>query len=170
MAATDPAPRGVAAAAGVTQGRLTLVTVPPSFAAPLGMRGGERTLVHHHRELGPAGETRRHAVTYLSPHAVARNPELADLRERVAVRDLDLAPLERWLERARAQGRTVETLTMTRTTHPPVPAASAACGLTVRRALYDSAGRLLALTDLAFPAWDRLTFHRDRTADAFRVM
>ncbi|MEU7062283.1 GntR family transcriptional regulator [Streptomyces sp. NPDC046161] len=168
--ATDPAPRGVAAAAGVTQGRLTLVTVPPSFAAPLGMRGGERTLVHHHRELGPAGETRRHAVTYLSPHAVARNPELADLRERVAVRDLDLAPLERWLERARAQGRTVETLTMTRTTHPPVPAASAACGLTVRRALYDSAGRLLALTDLAFPAWDRLTFHRDRTADAFRVM
>lgn len=108
-------------------------------------------------------------MTYLSPRAVARNPELADLRERVAVRDLDLAPLERWLELARAQGRTVETLTMTRTTHPPVPTASAACGLTVRRALYDPSGRLLALTDLAFPAWDRLTFHRDRAAEAFRV-
>ncbi|MFD2121569.1 hypothetical protein ACFSNO_21425 [Streptomyces cirratus] len=160
-----PGPQAPAPAAAVTLGRLTLVTVSPSFAALLGMRGGERTLVHHHRELGPAGETRRQAVTYLCPRVVERTPELADLRERVAVRDLDLAPLERWLERAATQGRTVETLTMTRTTHPPV-AMAPACGLTVRRALHDASGRLLAFTDLAFPAWDRLTFHRDRTADA----
>ncbi|MEU6890390.1 GntR family transcriptional regulator [Streptomyces sp. NPDC046557] len=168
-----PAParstRPAGAPVATTQGRLTLVSVPPSFAALLGMRGGERTLVHHHRELGPAGETRRHAVTYLCPRVVARTPELAELRERVAARDLDLTPLERWLERAATQGRTVETLTMTRTTHPPATA-TPACGLTVRRALHDPSGRLLALTDLAFPAWDRLTFHRDRPTPAFRVI
>ncbi|MGW7100970.1 GntR family transcriptional regulator [Streptomyces sp. NPDC054883] len=166
---TPPAAPPSGGPAAATQGRLTLVSVPPSFAAMLGMRGGERTLVHHHRELGPAGETRRHAVTYLCPRVVARTPELADLRERVAARDLDLAPLERWLERAANEGRTVETLTMTRTAHPAVRAAPA-CGLTVRRALYDPSGTLLALTDLAFPAWDRLTFHRDRPVDAFRVL
>lgn len=143
--------------------------MPPSFAALLGMRGGERTLVHHHRELGPAGETRRHAVTYLCPRAVARTPELAELRERVGARDLDLAPLERWLERAATEGRTVETLTMTRVTQPS-SASTPPGGLTVRRALHDPSGRLLAVTDLAFPAWDRLTFHRDRSAAGFRVV
>ncbi|MEU9252998.1 GntR family transcriptional regulator [Streptomyces sp. NPDC048270] len=142
------------------QSWLTLVTVPPSLAALLGMSGGERTLVHHRRERGPAGETLRHAVTYLSRDAVAGSPELARYRDRpAAVRDGDLAPVHRWLDRAEADGRVAETLTMTRITHPP--AAAQACGLTVRRTLHDAAGRLLAVTDLAFPTWDRLIFHRD---------
>lgn len=151
------------------QAWLTLVTVPPSLAELLGMSGGERTLVHHHRERGPAGETLRHAVTYLSRDAVARSPELARYRDRPpAVRDEELAPLYRWLDRAEASGRVAETLTMTRTIHPP--AAAQSCGLTVRRTLHDTAGRLLAVTDLAFPTWDRLTFHRDhRPVAGFRV-
>lgn len=59
---------------------------------------------------------------------------------------------------------------MTRVTHPP--ATAPACGLTVRRTLHDTSGRLLAVTDLAFPTWDRLTFHRDRRDHAttgFRI-
>ncbi|MET9319257.1 GntR family transcriptional regulator [Streptomyces sp. NPDC003038] len=167
VAATRPA----GPAAAHTQSWLTAVTVPPSLAGLLGMAGGERTLVHHHRERGPAGDTLQHAVTYLSPAAIAQAPELSGYRDRMAaVRDEDLEPLHRWLERVAVDGRVAETLTMTRTTHPP--AASAACGLTVRRTLHDATGRLLAVTDLAFPTWDRLTFHRDRRDHAvsgFRV-
>ncbi|MBT2480785.1 GntR family transcriptional regulator [Streptomyces sp. ISL-94] len=156
IAAPTPVPPAVLA-----QSWLTRVTVPPSLAALLGMSGGDRTLVHHRREHGPAGETLTHAVTYLSPGAVAGSPELARYRDRpAAVRDEDPGPLHRWLDRAAGEGRVTETLTMTRTTHPPT-AASRACGLTVRRTLYDGSGRLLAVTDLAFPTWDRLTFHRD---------
>ncbi|WP_328619437.1 GntR family transcriptional regulator [Streptomyces sp. NBC_00354] len=160
------------AAAGRTvvvhdRSRLTLVTVPPSLAALLGMRGGDRTLVHHRRERGPSGETLRDAVTYLCPRAIAGSPELARYRDRSAVRDEDLGPLHRWLERAAGQGRVAETLTMTRSSHPS--AAAAVCGLTVRRTLHDGTGWLLAVTDLAFPTWDRLTFHRDHEAAGFRV-
>lgn len=167
-AAVVPAEAGPAAAGpaspvpGPTRSWLTQVTVPPSLAALLGMAGGDRTLVHHHRERGPAGETLRHAVTYFSPDVVAGSPELAGYRNPAAGegRDEDLTPLHRWLDRAAQAGRVAETITMTRTTHPP--AASPTCGLTVRRTLHDSSGRLLAVTDLAFPTWDRLTFHRDR--------
>lgn len=63
---------------------LALVTAPPSLAALLGMRAGERTLVHHRHELGPAGETLQRAVTYLCPELVARTPELAGYRDRTA--------------------------------------------------------------------------------------
>ncbi|WP_405699817.1 GntR family transcriptional regulator [Streptomyces sp. NBC_00069] len=156
-------------AAETAQSRLTLVTVPPSLAALLGMQGGDRTLVHHRRERGPSGETLRHAVTYLCPRVIAESPELARYRyrDRSAVRDEDLGPLHRWLERAAEQGRVAETLTMTRSSRPQ--AAAAVCGLTVRRTLHDGTGRLLAVTDLAFPTWDRLTFHRDREAAGFRV-
>ncbi|MFJ6048447.1 winged helix-turn-helix domain-containing protein [Streptomyces sp. NPDC092307] len=149
------------------------VTVPPSLSALLGMAGGDRTLVHHHRERGPAGETLRDAVTYFGPGAVARSPELAALRNRAATtgaREQDLLALHRWLDRAAAGGRVAETLTMTRVTHPQT--ATATCGLTVRRTLHDSSGRLLTVTDLAFPTWDRLTFHRDRRDHAttgFRI-
>ncbi|MFJ4775906.1 GntR family transcriptional regulator [Streptomyces sp. NPDC088762] len=166
VALTAPAPGllalpGHGPAPAPAQSWLTRVTVPPSLAALLGMRGGDRTLVHHRRERGPAGETLTHAVTYLSPGAVARCPELARYRDRPEeVRDEDLGPLHRWFDRAAGEGRVTETLTMTRTTHPPA-AASRACGLTVRRTLHDGSGRLLAITDLAFPTWDRLTFHRD---------
>ncbi|MEU7730166.1 GntR family transcriptional regulator [Streptomyces sp. NPDC040724] len=170
-AAEPMAVRTASAVPALTRIRLTLVTVPPSLAGLLGMAGGDRTLVHHHRERGPAGETLRDAVTYFSPGAVARDPELAGYRNRVAaLRDEDLIPLQRWLDRAAAGGRVAETLTMTRTTHPP--AAPTSCGLTVRRTLHDASGRLLAVTDLAFPTWDRLTFHRDRrdpAATGFRV-
>ncbi|MCX4808207.1 GntR family transcriptional regulator [Streptomyces sp. NBC_01214] len=146
---------------------VTFVTVPPSLGAFLGMAGGDRTVVHHHRERGPAGETLRDAVTYISPGAVARSPELTALRNRAATataRGEDLTPLHRWLDRAATAGRVAETLTMTRVTHPQAvaPASAPVCGLTVRRTLHDSSGRLLAVTDLAFPTWDRLTFHRDR--------
>ncbi|MFD9358742.1 GntR family transcriptional regulator [Streptomyces sp. NPDC060031] len=168
--APDAASRAVAApAAAPTQSWLTLVTVAPSLAALLGMRGGDRTLVHHHRELGPAGETLQHAVTYLSPHTVAVTPELARYRDRAAapVRDEDLRPLRHWLERSAAAGRVAETITMTRTSHPR--AATPAAGLSVRRTLHDTTGRLVAVTDLAFPTWDRLTFHRDRPAPGFLV-
>ncbi|MCX4529783.1 MULTISPECIES: GntR family transcriptional regulator [unclassified Streptomyces] len=158
------------AAGVVAQSRLNLVTVPPSLAALLHMRGGERTLVHHRRERGPAGETLQHAVTYLCPQLVARTPELAGLRDRTAtaaLADEGLAPLHRWLERAAAGARVAETVTMTRTSDPY--AAAPTCGLTVRRTLHDGAGRLIAVTDLAFPTWDRLTIHRDRAATGFRV-
>ncbi|MFC9292780.1 GntR family transcriptional regulator [Streptomyces sp. NPDC057011] len=160
-AAPTAAPRAVPAPVAVpAQSWLTRVTVPPSLAALLGMSGGERTLVHHRRERGPAGETLTHAVTYLSPGAIARSPVLARYRDRpTPVRDEDLGPLHRWLDRAAADGRVAETLTMTRTSHPS--AASPACGLTVRRTLHDEHGTLLAVADLAFPTWDRLTFHRD---------
>lgn len=47
-----PAP---APAPAPEQSWLTLVSVPPSLAVLLGMRGGERTLVHHRRERGPSG-------------------------------------------------------------------------------------------------------------------
>ncbi|MFD3539029.1 GntR family transcriptional regulator [Streptomyces sp. NPDC058662] len=143
-----------------TRSWLTHVTVAPSLAALLGMAGGERTLVHHRRERGRSGETVRDAVTYLSSAVVAEHPDLAAYRDRPgAVRDVELAPLHRWLDRAEREGRIAETITMTRTTHAPT--AAPVCGLSVRRTLHDSAGRLLAVTDLAFPTWDRLTFHRD---------
>ncbi|WP_405792124.1 GntR family transcriptional regulator [Streptomyces sp. NBC_00029] len=176
-AAAGSGPAGTTAAEAGLPGqarirsRLTLLTVPPSLAALLGMAGGDRTLVHHHRESGPAGETLRHAVTYFSPGAVARSPELTALRNRTQdPHEGDLASLHRWLDRAAAGGRVAETLTMTRVTHPP--ATAPACGLTVRRTLHDPSGRLLAVTDLAFPTWDRLTFHRDRRDHAtagFRI-
>ncbi|MFD4935507.1 GntR family transcriptional regulator [Streptomyces virginiae] len=156
-----------------TRSWTTYVTVPPSLGTLLGMSGGDRTLVHHHRERGPAGETLRDAVTYFSPVVVARSPELASLRNRTATtsaREQDLTALHRWLDRAAASGRVAEILTMTRVTHPQ--AAAPACGLTVRRTLHDGSGRLLTVTDLAFPTWDRLTFHRDRRDHAttgFRV-
>ncbi|MGW5850260.1 GntR family transcriptional regulator [Streptomyces sp. NPDC055254] len=144
----------------LTRSWLTHVTVAPSLAALLGMAGGERTLVHHRRERGREGETVRDAVTYLNPAVVAEHPELAGYRDRPgAVRDVDLTPLHRWFDRAEREGRIAETITMTRATRSPT--ASPVCGLTVRRTLHDCAGRLLAVTDLAFPTWDRLTFHRD---------
>ncbi|MGW6409094.1 GntR family transcriptional regulator [Streptomyces vinaceus] len=160
-----PAP---APAPAPEQSWLTLVSVPPSLAGLLGMRGGERTLVHHRRERGPSGETLRDAVTYLCPRVIAGAPELARYRDRPAVvRDEDLGPLHRWLDRAAEQGRVAETLTMTRSSHPS--AAGPGCGLNVRRTLHDDSGRLLAVTDLAFPTWNRLTFHRDHEVAAFRV-
>ncbi|MEU3777562.1 hypothetical protein AB0F11_31080, partial [Streptomyces sp. NPDC032472] len=158
---------GVVPAPLPPQSRLALVTVPPSLGALLGMRGGERTLVHHRRDRGPAGQTLQHAVTYLCPRVAARTPELAGYLDRAGARDEDLGPLHRWLDRAAEQGRVAETLTMTRSSHPP--AAAGACGLTVRRTLHDHSGRLLAVTDLAFPTWDRLTFHRDRAVSGFRI-
>ncbi|MFJ6760381.1 GntR family transcriptional regulator [Streptomyces sp. NPDC091273] len=170
-AVEQAAVRPASAVPALARTRLTLVTVPPSLAGLLGMAGGDRTLVHHHRERGPAGETLRDAVTYFSPGAVARDPELAGFRDRVStLRDDELTPLQRWLDDAAAAGRVAETITMTRTTHPPT--ASPVCGLTVRRTLHDASGRLLVVTDLAFPTWDRLTFHRDRRDPAttgFRV-
>ncbi|MFE5766703.1 GntR family transcriptional regulator [Streptomyces sp. NPDC056492] len=167
QAACQPARPGVVP----ERSRLSLVSVPPSLAELLGMRGGERTLVHHRREHGPSGETLRDAITYLCPGAVAAEPELARYRDRPAaaapVRDEDLGPLHRWLDRAAERGRVAETLTMTRSSG--APAASPACGLTVRRTLYDGSGRLLAVTDLAFPTWNRLTLHRDHDVAGFRV-
>ncbi|MEV6955876.1 GntR family transcriptional regulator [Streptomyces sp. NPDC051183] len=164
-----PSSRAAAPVAAPTQSWLTLVTVAPSTAALLGMRGGDRTLVHHHRDLGPTGEILRHAVTYFCPRTVAATPELARYRDRAAaaVRDEDPRPLHHWLERAAVAGRVAETITMTRTSHPPT--ATPAAGLSVRRTLHDTAGRLLAVTDLAFPTWDRLIFHRDRPAPGFLV-
>ncbi|MER5758208.1 winged helix-turn-helix domain-containing protein [Streptomyces sp. NPDC002082] len=163
-AAPAPAPSGIQA-----QAWLTLVTLAPALAEQLGMRGGEQTLVHHHRESGPTGQTRRHAVTYLCPRTVMRTPELSRYRDRLVagVRDEDLGPLHHWLEGAARAGRVAETITMTRTNSPQ--AATPAGGLTVRRTLHDAAGRLLAVTDLAFPTWDRLTFDRSPAAIGFRV-
>ncbi|MEU9420908.1 GntR family transcriptional regulator [Streptomyces sp. NPDC048272] len=169
--AADPAPAAgvVPARSGVVPARcwVTFVSLAPTHAALLGMKGGEHTLVHHRRERDPAGETLQHAVTYLSPVVVAATPELSALCRRTAVRDEDLGPLHRWLDRATAAGRVAETITMTRTSHPSTSVTVS--GLSVRRTLHDGAGRLLAVTDLAFPTWDRLTFHRDRAADGFRV-
>ncbi|RPF43999.1 GntR family transcriptional regulator [Streptomyces sp. Ag109_G2-6] len=163
-----PAPPARGPARPAARARLGLVTVPPSLAALLGMRGGERTLVHHHRVYGADGRTLQHTVTYLCPAVVARTPQLAPYLERPsAAREEDLRPLHRWLERVTARGRTAETITMTRTSHPA--AASPACGLSVRRTVHDASGRLLAVTDLAFPAWDQVTFHREPEAIAFRV-
>ncbi|MCX5300813.1 GntR family transcriptional regulator [Streptomyces sp. NBC_00193] len=163
-AAPAPTPSGVQA-----QAWLTLVTLAPALAEQLGMRGGEQTLVHHHRESGPTGQTRRDAVTYLCPRTVMRTPELSRYRDRLVagVRDEDLGPLHHWLEGAARAGRVAETITMTRTNSPQ--AATPAGGLTVRRTLHDAAGRLLAVTDLAFPTWDRLTFDRSPAAIGFRV-
>ncbi|MFD9301398.1 GntR family transcriptional regulator [Streptomyces sp. NPDC060048] len=172
--AADPvpvvaAPAQAPPASGPAQHWLTLVTLAPALADQLGMRGGERTLVHHHRESGPGGETRRHEVTYLCPRTVDGTPELARYRDRAAagVRDEDLGPLHRWLERAARGGRVAETITMTRTSFPHAPAPAG--GLSVRRTLHDVSGRLLAVTDLAFPGWDRLTFDRTHPAIGFRV-
>ncbi len=143
-AAADPVAFAPASPApALTRSWVTVVTVPPSLAVLLGMSGGDRTLVHHHRERGRTGETLRHAVTYFSPDAVARSPELAACRVRAGHagdRDLASAP---------------------------------ACGLTVRRTVHSPSGPLLAVTDLAFPTWDRLTIHRDRRHPAttgFRVV
>ncbi|MFE6840872.1 hypothetical protein ACFVFI_39420, partial [Streptomyces sp. NPDC057705] len=113
-AVEQAAVRPASAVPALARTRLTLVTVPPSLAGLLGMAGGDRTLVHHHRERGPAGETLRDAVTYFSPGAVARDPELSGFRDRVStLRDDELAPLQRWLDRAAAAGRVAETITMT---------------------------------------------------------
>ncbi|MFD5148924.1 winged helix-turn-helix domain-containing protein [Streptomyces sp. NPDC058401] len=169
-AAPAPAPVAVPTHAGDSaQAWLTLVTLAPALAEQLGMRGGEQTLVHHHRESGPTGQTRRHAVTYLCPRTVLRTPELSRYRDSLVagVRDVDLGPLHHWLEGAARAGRVAETITMTRTNSPQ--AATAAGGLTVRRTLHDASGRLLAVTDLAFPTWDRLTFDRSPAALGFRV-
>lgn len=163
--AAPPAPTP---AGDPAQAWLTLVTLAPALAEQLGMRGGEQTLVHHHRESGPTGQTRRHAVTYLCPRTVVRTPELARYRDRLVagVRDEDLGPLHHWLEGAARAGRVAETITMTRTNSPQ---AAPPGGLSVRRTLHDAAGRLLAVTDLAFPSWDRLTFDRSPAAIGFRV-
>ncbi|MEU9039975.1 hypothetical protein AB0D45_34415, partial [Streptomyces sp. NPDC048352] len=164
-----PAARTQPAGARLTRDRLTLVTVPPSLAALLGMSGGERTLVHHQHVSGPGGETLRHTVTYLCPRTVAATPELAAYLGRPdGALSEDLRPLHLWLERATARGRTCETITMTRTSRPAT-AAPPVCGLSVRRTVHDGAGRLLAVTDLAFTGWDRLTFHREPEAIGFRV-
>ncbi|MET8297705.1 GntR family transcriptional regulator [Streptomyces sp. NPDC005180] len=167
--AAVPRPPYGSGPAGSVSARLALVTVPPSLAALLGMGGGERTLVHHHRLYAADGRTLQHAVTYLCPRTVARTPELAAYLERPAAsREEELGPLHRWLEQAAARGRTAETITMTRTSHPA--GASPACGLSVRRTVRDASGRLVAVTDLAFPGgWDRVTFHREPEATAFRV-
>lgn len=168
-AGAAPAPVATPAPAGdPAQAWLTLVTLAPALAEQLGMRGGEQTLVHHHRESGPTGQTRRHAVTYLCPRTVVRTPELARYRDRLVagVRDEDLGPLHHWLEGAARAGRVAETITMTRTNSPQ---AATPGGLSVRRTLHDAAGRLLAVTDLAFPSWDRLTFDRSPAAIGFRV-
>ncbi|MFI5863981.1 GntR family transcriptional regulator [Streptomyces sp. NPDC051546] len=170
--AAQAAPAPVAApthSGDSAQAWLTLVTLAPALAEQLGMRGGEQTLVHHHRESGPAGQTRRHAVTYLCPRTVARTPGLAQYRDSLVagVRDVDLGPLHHWLEGAARAGRVAETITMTRTNSPQ--AATPAGGLSVRRTLHDASGRLLAVTDLAFPTWDRLTFDRSPAALGFRV-
>ncbi|MGE7391782.1 GntR family transcriptional regulator [Streptomyces sp. NPDC004126] len=169
--ATAPAARAGSRAvppARLTRTRLALVTVPPSLAGLFGMGGGERTLVHHRHVYGPGGRAVRHTVTYLCPRTVARTPELAAYLDRPdGARGEDLRPLHRWLERAAAHGRTSETITMTRTTHPA--GGAPACGLSVRRTVHDGSGRLLAVTDLAFADWDRLTFHREPEAIAFRV-
>ncbi|MBT2458725.1 winged helix-turn-helix domain-containing protein [Streptomyces sp. ISL-86] len=171
VASASPAARPAAPA----QSRLAFVTVPPSLAALLRMSGGQRTLVHHHRELGPAGETLRQAVTYICPRVVAETPDLAGYRDRPGGsdgdRDEDPGPLRRWLDGAALDGRVAETMTMTmtRTSPPAAAAASPACGLSVRRTVHDRSGRLLAVTDLAFPTWDRLTIHRDRESAGFRV-
>ncbi|MCX5072023.1 GntR family transcriptional regulator [Streptomyces sp. NBC_00513] len=168
VAAPAPVP-AAAPAIGTVPARcwVAFVSLAPTHAALLGMRGGERTLVHHRRERHSAGETLQHAVTYLSPAVVAATPELSALCRHTAVRDEDLGPLHRWLDHATATGRVAETITMTRTSHPST--SSTACGLSVRRTLHDGSGRLLAVTDLAFPTWDRLTFHRDRAAGGYRV-
>lgn len=173
-AAPAPTPASAPAAAPTPSGLqaqawLTLVTLAPALAEQLGMRGGEQTLVHHHRESGPTGQTRRHAVTYLCPRTVLRTPEVSRYRDRLVagVRDEDLGPLHHWLEGAARAGRVAETITMTRTNSPQ--AATPAGGLTVRRTLHDASGRLLAVTDLAFPTWDRLTFDRSPAAIGFRV-
>ncbi|MFD0718151.1 GntR family transcriptional regulator [Streptomyces globosus] len=162
-AAASCAPPG----AVLVQSWLARVTVPPSLAALLGVRGGERTLVHHRRERGPAGQTLQHAVTYVCPRALAEEPGLAGYRRTAAVRDEDPGPLDRWLDRAAREGRVAETITMT-LSHRQASAAAAG-GLSVRRTLHDDAGRLLAVTDLSFPTWDRLTFHRDRAVSGFQV-
>ncbi|MFJ8159688.1 GntR family transcriptional regulator [Streptomyces sp. NPDC096136] len=164
-----PGPAHTAAhTAAHARARLALATVPPALAALLGTGAGERTLVHHHRVYGSDGRVLQHTVTYLDPRTVARTPRLAAYLERpAAAREEDLRPLHRWLERAAARGRTAETITMTRTSHPA--AVSPACGLSVRRTVHDASGRLVAVTDLAFPAWDRVTFHREPEAIAFRV-
>ncbi|MCX4782217.1 GntR family transcriptional regulator [Streptomyces sp. NBC_01264] len=170
VATPVPAPAPAQAPAGdAAQAWLTLVTLAPALADQLGMRGGEQTLVHHHRESGPTGQTRRHAVTYLCPRTVVRTPELARYRDRLVagVRDEDLGPLHHWLEGAARAGRVAETITMTRTNSPQ--AATPPGGLSVRRTLHDASGRLLAVTDLAFPTWDRLTFDRSPAAIGFRV-
>ncbi|MFE2528374.1 GntR family transcriptional regulator [Streptomyces sp. NPDC059382] len=168
VAAPAPVPTA-APAIGSVPARcwVAYVSPAPTHAALLGMRGGERTLVHHRRERHSAGETLQHAVTYLSPVVVAATPELSALCRHGAVRDEDLGPLHRWLDRATATGRVAETITMTRTSRPST--SSTACRLSVRRTLHDGSGRLLAVTDLTFPTWDRLTFHRDRAAGGFRV-
>lgn len=170
-AAPVPAPVPAAAPApaeGQTQTWLTLVTLAPALADQFGMRGGEQTLVHHHRETGPTGQVRRHAVTYLRARTVAGTPVLARYRDGLTrgVRDEDLGPLHHWLERAERAGRVAETITMTRTTFPQ---AAPAGGLSVRRTLHDVSGGLLAVTDLAFPGWDRLIFDRSHVAIGFRV-
>ncbi|MEU6310998.1 GntR family transcriptional regulator [Streptomyces sp. NPDC047014] len=158
----------LASVPALTRSWVALDTAPPPLAALLGMSAADRTLVRHHRERGRTGATLRHAATYVSPRAVARSPELAACRDRAAYgREEEPAPLRRWLDRAAAAGRVAETITMTRTTHPPAP--SPACGLTVRRTVHDTSGALLAVTDLAFPTWDRLTFHRDPAAVGFLV-
>ncbi|MDJ0385152.1 GntR family transcriptional regulator [Streptomyces sp. G-G2] len=168
-AAGPDAGPGAGPGAGSGQNWLTYVTVAPSLAALLSLRGGDRTLVHHHRALAPTGAVQQHAVTYLSPAVVDGTPELAGYRERAAtmVRDEDLRPLHQWLEHVSATARTAETITMTRTTQPSAPAL--ACGLSVRRTLHDPAGRLLTVTDLAYPTWDRLIFHRDRPSPGFFI-
>ncbi|AZM92507.1 MULTISPECIES: GntR family transcriptional regulator [Streptomyces] len=165
---SGPSAAGAGAGPRLTRTRLALVTVPPSLAGLLGMGGGERTLVHHHHVYGPGGRAVRHTVTYLCPRTVARTPELAAYLDRPdGARGDDLRPLHRWLERAAAHGRTSETITMTRTTRPA--GGATACGLSVRRTVHDGSGRLLAVTDLAFTDWDRLTFHREPAAIGFRV-
>ncbi|MEW1639723.1 GntR family transcriptional regulator [Streptomyces sp. NPDC093801] len=163
-----PGAPGPAHTAAHARAHLALAPVPPALAALLGTGAGERTLVHHHRVYGSDGRVLQHTVTHLDPRTVARTPQLAAYLERLAAaREEDLRPLHRWLERAAARGRTAETITMTRTSHPA--AVSPACGLSVRRTVHDASGRLVAVTDLAFPAWDRVTFHREPAAIAFRV-
>ncbi|MFF4578673.1 GntR family transcriptional regulator [Streptomyces sp. NPDC001389] len=159
---------GPARPAAPARARIALATVPPALAALLGTGARERTLVHHHRVYAADGRVVQHTVTYLDPRTVARTPQLAAYLERpAAAGEEDLRPLHRWLERAAARGRTAETITMTRTSHPA--GVSSACGLSVRRTVHDASGRLVAVTDLAFPAWDRVTFHREPEAIAFRV-
>ncbi|WP_424210752.1 GntR family transcriptional regulator [Streptomyces sp. BI20] len=172
--ATGPAPEApdafapspgapYAAARTGPRGGVRLIGVPPALAELLGMAPGERTLVHRRRGAAPAaGEPGpRDEVSYLAPTAVAADPLLAAVRERIE-RGLPVDPraLVDRLTEAERRGPVAETLTLTRGERISPDAAR----LTVRRTLRDPAGRLLAVTDLDFPGWEQITLRRAPSA------
>ncbi|SDJ36339.1 GntR family transcriptional regulator [Streptomyces indicus] len=142
----------------LVRGTLFTATVDPSLAAALGTAPGTSVLQYRHSTTSPLGadaSQTRSAITYFTPAAVRKIPELHRYLRRVPVGNPDLSALPLWFRRQGIQPVLRESVTVRR----PAPGnRTAPTGLSVRRWCHTQHQLLLALTDFTVPvAWSEIT-------------